>query len=232
MTYKLLIGQRTYSSWSLRGWLPFAVHDIPVEVEDALIYDPGFYEHIARFGGERTVPVARTPEGHVLGDSLSIGWHLAEAFPERGLLPENGADRARAMTLISEMHSGFAALRGACPMNLRTGWSGFEASEAVAADVARIDGLWSEALDRSGGPFLFGAYGLVDAFFAPVAIRIAGYGLRVSHTAQAYVTAQLTLPQILQWRAEGEARDAELTQYEMGLPRVPFPMPGVGVNHS
>ena len=225
MTYRLLIGQRTYSSWSLRGWLPFAMHGIDVAVEEALLYDPGFHDRVAAFGGVRSVPVAKTPDGAVLSDSLSIGWHLAEAFPDRGLLPEGGAERARAQSLIAEMHSGFTALRSACPMNLATAWAGFAPSEAVLADLGRIDRAWSAALEASGGPFLFGDYGLVDAFFAPVTIRIAGYGLPVSDAARAYVTAQLSLPQIREWRETGLAKDAELSNYDMPLPRIPFPMP-------
>ena len=225
MTYRLLIGQRSYSSWSLRGWLPFVLHDIPVEVEDALIYDPGFIDHVARFGGNRTVPVARTPDGGILSDSLSIGWHLAETFPDRGLLPERGVDRASAQSLIAEMHSGFSALRGACPMNMRTAWEGVVPSDDVRKDLDRIDALWSAALARSGGPFLFGAPGLTDAFYAPVAIRIAGYGLAMSDVSQTYVRTILSLPQICEWRDAGLARDAEIAVYDMGLPRRPFPKP-------
>lgn len=225
MTYTLLIGQRLYSSWSLRGWLPFAAHDIPVAVEDALLYDPGFYDHVRAFGGHRSVPAVRTPHGPVLADSLSIGWHLAEAFPDRGLLPADPAQRVMAQNIISEMHSGFMALRGACPMNLATAWDGFVPSEAVLADLARIDAIWTAAIAASGGPFLFGAYSLADAFYAPVAIRIAGYGLPVSDGAAAYVQAQLSHPAIRQWREDGLARDAELDVYDQGLPRIAFPMP-------
>ena len=129
-----------------------------------------------------------------------------------------------AQSLIAEMHSGFGALRAACPMNLRTGWAGFKPSDAVLADLARIDGLWSRALSRSGGPFLFGAYTLADVFYAPVAMRIAGYGLPVSSAAHAYVAAHLAHPPLRQWRAIGLTDGPEQTAYEMGLPRVPFPI--------
>ena len=225
MIYKLLIGQRLYSSWSLRGWLPFAVHNIPVTVQDTLIYGPDFYADVAAFGANRSVPAAQTPAGGVLADSLSIAWHLAETFPDRGLLPNDPKARITAQNMIAEMHSGFTALRSACPMNLATAWDGFVPDDAVRADLARIDQLWSHALDQSGGPFLFGEYGLVDAFFAPVTIRIAGYGLPVSDAAQAYVKAQLSLPQLQEWRAEGLRRDAELSNYDMPHERIPFPMP-------
>lgn len=225
MTYKLLIGQQLYSSWSLRGWLPFIVHDIPVEVQRAKMYDPSFLTSVKAFGGDKTVPIVHTPEGGVLSDSIAIAWHLAEAFPDRGLLPDDPAQRALAQSMIAEMHSGFTALRGACAMNLATGWADFAPSGEVLADLARLETIWARALEMSGGPFLFGSYGLVDAFFAPVTIRIAGYGLPISDAAQTYVTAQLAHPALQRWRAEGLAHDAELPVYDMDLPRRPFPMP-------
>ena len=225
MTYNLLIGQRLYSSWSLRGWLPFAVHKIPVTVQDTLLYSPEFYDDVEKFGGVRTVPAVRSPEVGIWADSLSICWGLAEAFPDCGLLPSDPVARSKAQSLIAEMHSGFGALRGACPMNLATGWVGFAPDDAVQGDLARIDAIWTDALNTSGGPFLFGEYGLVDAFFAPVAIRIAGYDLPVSDTAKSYVTAQLSHPAIQQWRKDGLAKDTELSNYEMPLKRRPFPMP-------
>lgn len=223
MTYKLLIGQRLYSSWSLRGWLPFAVWDIPCDVQETLIYGDAFYDDVAYFGGNRTVPVLRTPEGAVLTDSLAMSWHLAETHTE--VLPKDPALRAKAQSMMCEMHSGFMALRSACPMNLATAWDGFISDDAVRADLVRIDTLWSDALAVSGGPFLFGEYSLADAFFAPVAIRIAGYGLSVSDTAQSYINAHLTHPAMQNWRADGLAQDTELSQYDMNLPRKPFPMP-------
>lgn len=225
MTYNLLIGQRLYSSWSLRGWLPFAVHDIPVAVQDTLIYGPNFYHDVAAFGANRSVPAVQVPSGGVLSDSLSIAWHLAENFPDRSLLPNEAGARVMAQNMIAEMHSGFTALRSACPMNLATAWDGFLPDDAVKADLARIDRIWCDALDQSNGPFLFGPYGLVDAFFAPVAIRIAGYGLPMSNAAQTYVQAQLSLPEIQTWRTEGLRLDTELSNYDMPYQRIPFPMP-------
>lgn len=222
MTYRLLIGQRSYSSWSLRGWLPFAVFGIDVEVVTTKIYSDAFAGDVAAFGGTGTVPVVQTPEGGHLTDSIAIAWHLAEAFPDHGLLPE-GRARAEAQSVIAEMHSGFPALRGACPMNLRTAWAGFEPEADVRRDLDRVDRLWSRALERSGGPFLYGGYTLADAFFAPVATRIASYGLTVSETAAAYVRTHLDQPDFRRWRALGATEGADLTQYEMALERVPFP---------
>jgi glutathione S-transferase len=223
MTYDLLIGQRGHSSWSLRGWLPFAVFGIDVSVKTTRLYSEAFKAEVAAFGGAGSVPVAKTPGGAVLTDSLAIAWHLAEAFPDRGLLPTDPTDRAEAQSLVAEMHSGFSALRGACPMNLYTGWADFETPPDVRADLDRIDSIWSRALDRSGGPFLYGDYTLADAFYAPVATRIATYNLSVSSAAQTYVRTHLAQPDFRRWRAMGLAEGPELPQYDMPLERSPFP---------
>jgi glutathione S-transferase len=222
MTYRLLIGQRSYSSWSLRGWLAFAAFDIDVEVVSTRLYSESFAEEVAAFGGTGTVPVVRTPEGGRLTDSLAIAWHLAEAYPEHGLLPE-GPARAEAQSLVAEMHAGFAALRGGCPMNLRTAWAGFEPDAAVRADLARVERLWRDALGRSGGPWLCGRYSMADVFYAPVATRIATYGLPVSDQTLGYVRAHLAHPAFRRWRALGATEGPDLPQYEMPLARSPFP---------
>jgi glutathione S-transferase len=123
------------------------------------------------------------------------------------------------------MHSGFTALRFACPMNLRTASGGFVPSEAVRADLARIEALWSHARGLAAdGPWLFGAYTAADAFYAPVAMRIAGYGLPVSEHARAYVEAHLDHPPLRRWRALGEAEDRTLDVYEVHAPARPFPI--------
>jgi glutathione S-transferase len=225
MTYDLLIGQKSYSSWSLRGWLSFAAFDIPVRVHAAVLYSDEFDADVQAFGGHRTVPAVRTPEGGMLTDSLAIAWHLSEAFADRGLLPADPVARAEAQSIIAEMHAGFTALRGACPMNLRTAWADFAPSDAVLADLARIEEIWSRALDRSGGPFLHGRISLADVFYAPVCTRLLTYGLPMSDAARGYVTEVTRLPAFRQWRAEGLAEDAEVAFYDKApLARIPFPV--------
>lgn len=224
MTYDLLIGQQSYSSWSLRAWLAFAPFDIPVKLHFAEIYGEDFYRDVARFGGGSTVPAVRTPDGGLLTDSIAIAWHLAEAFPDRGLLPTGAVERAEAQSIIAEMHSGFTALRGACPVNLRNAWEGFVPSEAILADIARLEVIWVRALDRSGGPFLYGSYSLADAFYAPVATRLLTYGLPMSDTALAYARAIITETSFLEWRAEGMKETQEIARYDKApLKRIPFP---------
>lgn len=228
MTYDLLIGDRSYSSWSLRGWLLFAAFDIPVRVTLADMYDPGFLRALDGWAPARTVPAVRTGDGAVWHDSLAIAEGLAEAHPGAGHWPDEPRARGLARSMAAEMHSGFAALRGACPMNLRVMWQGFEPSDAVRTDLARVERLWSRARAMAdGGPWLFGAYGAVDAFFAPVAMRIAGYGLPVSDAARAYVNAHLADPHLRAWRDAGERRDRTLSNYDQGLPTAPFPKGGI-----
>ncbi|UWQ22203.1 glutathione S-transferase [Jannaschia sp. W003] len=225
MTYELLIGDRSYSSWSLRGWLLFEAFGIPARTTLVRMYDPAFAETLRAWPPARTVPVARR-DGATWHDSLAIAEALAEAHPDAGHWPTEPRARALARSIAAEMHSGFGALRGACPMNLRTAWRGFEPDEGVRADLARIEHLWGLAYDMAGeGPWLFGAYSAADAFLAPVAMRIAGYGLPVGEAAQAYVALHLGHAPLRRWRAMGEAADRTLAEYDMGLERAPFPMP-------
>lgn len=223
MTYTLLIGQRLYSSWSLRGWLCFDPFGIPCDVKTVEIYSDEFSEVVRRFAGGRSVPAALTPDGGQLTDTLAIAWHLTEAFPDKGLLPTDPIERALAQSMISEMHSGFGALRSACPMNLGTGWAGFVPDELVRRDLERIEVLWSRALDKSGGPFLFGNFTLADAFFAPVSARIAGFGLPVSAAAKGIAAEHLDHPSFRHWREAALGEGKLLTVYDQPLDRVPFP---------
>ncbi|WP_297971880.1 glutathione S-transferase, partial [uncultured Amaricoccus sp.] len=195
MAYVLAIGDRAYSSWSLRGWLAFAKFDIPVTPRLARLYAPEFAALLAAdFAPARTVPALRIEEAGgnlVLWDTLAIAETLAERHPERGLWPADPAARCLARSLAAEMHAGFTALRSACPMNLRRCYAGFVPDAAVLADLAQIEALWTAARTRHGGgePWLFGAYSLADVFFAPVATRIATYGLPAGPAAMAYVEA-------------------------------------------
>jgi len=230
MTYTLLIGDRSYSSWSLRGWLCFAAFDIPVTVEETRLYESGFATDLARFAPARTVPALRLPEGGVLGDSLAIAEELASRHPDAGHWPQAPAARALARGLVAEMHSGFLALREACPMNLRTAYRGVEVAEAMRADLTRIEALWALARAHprdQDGPWLFGRYSLADVFFAPVAMRIAGYGLSVGPQAQAYVEQHLGDAPFLNWRAKALDQAPQDT-YRRDYDAAPWPGPDLG----
>ncbi|WP_118133350.1 glutathione S-transferase [Oceanicella sp. SM1341] len=227
MDYTLAIGDRTYSSWSLRGWLLFARFGLPVRVVSARLYTEGFGRMLEGFAPARQVPAMSGPEG-VVWDSLAMAETLAEAFPGAGHWPADRGARALARALVAEMHSGFTALRGACPMNLSTSFAGFVPSEAVLADIARLERLWALAMaapGRTEGPWLFGAYSVADAFYAPVATRIATYGLPVGPEAAAYVASHLADGAFRRWRAMGRAENHVQEAYATGLPERPWPGP-------
>lgn len=222
MTYQLVIGDRSYSSWSLRGWLLLSRFELDAEVTQLRMYTPDFAAGLESFAPARQVPALRTPEGWVVHDTLAIAETLAERHGERDFWPQDPARRAQARSLVAEMHSGFGALRRACPMNLRRAYAGFAPDEAVLADLRRIEMLWA----RAGGEiWLFGSYGIVDAFFAPVAARIAGYGLPVGPEAQRYVARHLADPAFRRWRAMGFAEGAAQERYDVALPEAAWPGP-------
>lgn len=225
MTYTLYIGDQTFSSWSLRGWLMFEKFGIPFETRMVGLYSGTMAQDLAQLAPARLVPVMTTPDGIVIGETLAMGETLAERHPEAGLWPTDPAARALARWMSSEMHSGFGALRGDCPMQLLHQYKGFSPSDAVRKDLARIDELWSLARSRHGadGPWLFGAYSLADAFFAPVAARIAGYNLPVGEQAQAYVSAHLADPAFRAWREEGLKTSYDPVPYARDLPTDPWP---------
>lgn len=230
MSYELVIGDRMYSSWSLRGWLLFGAFDLPVTVKTNRMYQDGFLPFLADYGPIRQVPALRISDSdgdRLVWDTLAMAETLAEENPRAGLWPTDPKSRGVARSLVAEMHSGFGGIRGDCPMNLRHQWQGFAVSDAVKADLARLDTIWTYARDASGSdtPWLFGTYTVADAFFAPVAGRIAGYGLSASEATQAYVEAHLNHLPFRQWRAMAFAENHIQPAYEMGLDAGPWPGP-------
>lgn len=227
MTYDLAIADRAYSSWSLRGWLMFDAFGLPVKTHAARLYTDEVQRLLTGFFPARTVPAMRTPEGTVVSESLAIAEELASRHPQAGLWPLDPRARATARSLASEMHAGFTALRSHCPMNLRVSYTDCAPPDAVLADLARLELLWSWARRETGaqGAWLCGAYSAVDAFFAPVAARIAGYNLPVGSEAAAYVAAHLAHPSFRRWRAMGLADGADQDVYRRDYPRRPWPGP-------
>ena len=235
MTYTLFIGDRSFSSWSLRGWLMFEKFGIPVRVRTVGLYSGSLSDDLAPLAPARFVPVMQTPDGTVIGDTLAMAETLAEQHPEAGLWPADTAARGLARWLVAEMHASFTSLRGECPMYLGHAWAGFEPSAAVRADLDRIAALWSHALSRHGtshSPWLFGAYSLADAFFAPVAARIAAYGLPVPEEAAAYANAHLAETAFRRWRAMGQTVAYETMPYPQPLPEAPWPGPAPRPAHA
>ena len=188
----------------MRGWLMFRAFDIGVNVHMMGLYDGTLSADLAPLAPARLVPVIKTPAGHVVQDTLAIAETLAEAHPDKNMWPSDPAHRALARGITAEMHAGFSTLRGDCPMILQNAWAGFAPSSAVLADVARIETLWDMAFELSGSDgWLFGDYSIADAFYAPVAARIAGYGLPVGPRAARYVEQHLHHSLCRQWRSMG-----------------------------
>ena len=226
MTYEIVIGDRTHSSWSLRGWLLLENFGLAHRTRLTRLYSPDFAATMADYAPARLVPVLKTPEGEVVGETLAIAETLAERHPEVGHWPADPASRAMARWLAAEMHAGFAALREDCPMHLGAAYADFDPPEAVRADLDRLATLWATARDRFGGdgPWLFGHYTAADAFFAPVAARIASYALPVGDADAAYVAAHLADPAFRRWRAMGAAEGVHQPIYDR--PYAPATWPG------
>jgi glutathione S-transferase len=210
---QLYIGNKNYSSWSLRPWLlmthsgiPFEERKIRLSWED----DSPFKKTLLALAPTGRVPLLIDDDGFPIWDSLAIAETLAERFPDKQLWPRDPRQRARARSICAEMHSGFGDLRGTFGMNIEArlpeiGERMLGEKPAVARDLERIDAMWREALEASGGPFLFGAFGIADAFFAPVCTRVRTYGLPLSPRSAAYVTHMLALPAFLEWEREALA---------------------------
>nr|WP_306266436.1 glutathione S-transferase [Pararhizobium sp. IMCC3301] len=224
MTYEIALGDRAYSSWSMRGWLLFDHFGIPCKARHARLGSDAFTTLMRDFQPARTVPAVRFPEV-TIADSLAIAEELATRHPEAGLWPKAPAARAIARSLAAEMHSGFVPLRRACTMNLRVSYSEFPIDETVTANLARLETIWAHARQACGGegPWLCGGYSAADAFFAPVAARIAGYNLAVSTSAQAYVEAHLADPAFRRWRAMALVDGDDRLEYFHDNPRRDWP---------
>ena len=227
MSYELAIGDRAYSSWSLRGWLLFDAFGIPVNCRTARLYTDELPNLLASFVPASTVPVMRTPDGAVVPETIAIAEELASRHPQAGLWPAVPKARAVARVLAAEMHAGFTALRSHCPMNLRASYTDCTPTDTVLADLARLEKVWAWARAETGatGDWLCGDYCAADAFYAPVASRIATYNLPISTAAMAYVRAHLAHPSFRRWRAMGLVDGADQEFYRRDYPRRPWPGP-------
>ncbi|MBV8836849.1 MAG: glutathione S-transferase, partial [Alphaproteobacteria bacterium] len=183
------------------------------------IGNPEFKAKLAAYTPAGKVPVLLDGETRVW-ETLAILEYLAEKFPEKQLWPADAPARAAARVLASEMHAGFSALRGECPMNIRRPIKARAISAAAQADVARIEAMWKEARGRSGGPFLFGKFSAADAMYAPVVTRLNTYGISVSRDSRDYMDAVLALPAFAEWRAASIAETWIVPEDEADWPTV------------
>jgi len=201
---KLLIGNKCYSSWSLRAWLLMRVKGIGFTEKLIPLDEPGFKAAIeaAAPGSGGTVPTLI--DGDVaVWETLAICEYLHDAHPEAGIWPRGREARAHARAISSEMHAGFTALRSACPMNIGKRFPARDRGPGVARDVERITALWRQARERFGGegPFLYGAFSAADAMYAPVVTRLDTYGIAVDPASQDYMRAVLAMPAYREWLA-------------------------------
>ena len=210
----LVIGNKNYSSWSLRPWLAMKVAGIPFAEHRIPLYGPGSKDQILVYSPAGKVPCLVDGDLRVW-DSLSICEYLAEKHP--GLWPQDPAARALARSVSAEMHSGFANLRAKMSMNIRKRYPGLGRTPESLADVARIVSLWSDCRARygKGGRFLFGAFSIADAMYAPVVLRFRTYEVELPADCRAYSDAVLALPAMQDWIAAAMAETESLPQFEL-----------------
>ena len=210
---QLYIGNKNYSSWSMRPWVLMRQAGIAFD-EVMLRFDAFTPESKFKTALSRVSPAGRVPvlvdAGFAVWDTLAIAEYLAEKLPEKQLWPAGVQARARARSVCAEMHSGFSALRSHFPMNIEAqlpevGPRVLTEAPAALADLARINQLWDELLSQHGGPFLFGAFTIADATFAPVVMRLATYGLPVPATVAAYMARVKAAPGVAAWIDEALA---------------------------
>ncbi|MEH6950305.1 glutathione S-transferase family protein [Nitrobacter sp. NHB1] len=216
MTLTLVIGNKNYSSWSMRPWLALKASGIAFEERFIPLYTGAADK-------QRILDV--TPAGKVpalidgdvtVWDSLAIIEYLAERFPEAGLWPANAACRAHARSISAEMHSGFAALRSECGMNLHRPVGAKALSDNAGADIARIQELWTDCRQQyaKAGPFLFGSFSAADAMYGPVVHRFRTYAIVVTPPVWAYMDAMMSLPAFQQWTEQGLAETRVIEKLE------------------
>ena len=218
---KLYIGNKNYSSWSMRPWVLLKQAGIPFEEKmvrfDSFEASSTFKQTVVKITPTGRVPVL-TAADFEIWDTLAIAEYVAEQYPEKNLWPQDIKARARARSICAEMHSGFGALRSNCPMNIEAtlpdvGRLIWRDKPAVRADVARVVQMWSELLQQYGGPMLFGKFSVADAYFAPVCMRLTTYALPVPQTIIDYVQRVSQLPGVKAW-IDGALAERDFLDFE------------------
>jgi glutathione S-transferase len=215
MSLTLVIGNQNYSSWSFRPWFAMKVAGIPFKEAVISLYVPGSREKVLAASPSGKVPALIDGDLHVW-DSLAIMEYLNEKFPDRKLWPQDAATRAHARSVSAEMHSSFASLRTDLTMNFRRKPGVVRRTEATLADIARIQQSWEDCRARYGGmgPFLFGAFSIADAMYAPVVSRFRTYEVKVSTPARAYMDAVAALPAWREWADAAAKEEWVLEKFE------------------
>ena len=217
MTLTLVIGNKNYSSWSMRPWLALRANNIPFEEVFIPLYtdNPADKQRILSFSRAGKVP-SLIDGDLTVWDSLAIIEYLAERFPDKKLWPEDRAARAHARSISAEMHSGFMALRNECGMNLHRPVGAVALSADAKANIARVEEIWSDCRRSygKGGPFLFGAFGAADAMYAPVVHRFHTYAIDVGAETRAYMQTMMALPAFDEWTKGGLAETLRIERFE------------------
>ena len=212
----LIIGNKNYSSWSLRPWLVLRQASIPFEEVRILLYRPESAAALAAWSPSGKVPALHDGDTGVW-DSLAICEYLHERFPEQGLWPVDAAARAVARSVSAEMHAGFDALRQSMSMNIRGHYPDKGRTPECLADIERILAIWADCRARygHGGDFLFGRFSIADAMYAPVVLRFQTYGVALEGAARDYADAILWLPALQAWVADAQAEAERIEKFDL-----------------
>jgi glutathione S-transferase len=213
--YTLVIGNKNYSSWSLRPWLLMKQAGLPFEEIRIALYEGSYKDKIRQYSASGKVP-ALIDGNLAIWDSLAISEYLAEQHPDLHLWPAKPAQRAAARSISAEMHSGFGALRSKMSMNCRRSFPGAGRTVEVAADIDRIQRIWTVCREHADGrgPFLFGAFTIADAMYAPVVLRFRTYAVQLAPICRQYADTILALPPLQQWVAEAKAETEVIPAFE------------------
>lgn len=204
--YTLIIGNKNYSSWSMRPWIALRAAGIAFTEQKLGLFTEEFSRRLALVSPAGLVPVLLDGD-FAVWDSLAICEYAAEAHPGAKLWPQDPKARARARSLAAQMHSGFGALRQALPMNIEAHLPGVDIPEAARQDISRMQAIWHDTRAEfgQGGPFLFGGFSIADAFFAPVVSRFVTYGVAAAGPVRDYMDAVLALPAMQEWMRDARA---------------------------
>jgi glutathione S-transferase len=210
----LTISSKNYSSWSLRGWLLCKIADIHFEEELSSADDPNTRAELLLLSPSFLVPCL-THNGIRVWDTLAMAEYLNEIAPDAGLLPDDPRARTHCRSICGEMHSGFANLRSALPMNLKSKHPGFKVWPGAAADIDRITEIWRECIEEYGGPYLFGELSMADAMYAPVCTRFETYDVKLDPVSAKYKDLMLNLPFVKEWKRAALAEKEELEELDV-----------------
>jgi glutathione S-transferase len=210
----LTISSKNYSSWALRGWLMTKFSGLPFSEKVISPDDPAMRAELLLLSSSFLVPCL-SHDGLKVWDTLAIGEYLNEIRPAALLLPEDRAKRTRCRSISGEMHSGFAPMRSALPMNLKGDFPNFKVWARAQADIDRITGIWGECLDLYGGPFLLGDRSMADAMYAPVVTRFLTYHVKLDDICGAYCRTIMAMPEMIEWIGAAKQEPENVDELEV-----------------